>query len=171
MAVDQPQVDGGTIELTMNGVMTVFRQRLREALAERGIEDVAEGRWYPLEDFTAVLEMIGENAGPSTLRKLGVAVADDVDWRDRPDSPADALDGIAEVMRRYHRGSVGDYRLEEADDGRATVTCRGPYPCEFDKGILEGTAERFGASYARVDEVGDRCRDDRGTACSYEVRW
>jgi hypothetical protein len=171
MPVNKAKVNGETIEMALNGVMSVFRERLREAFEERGIHTIEEEEWYPIEDFTAVLEIIEENAGESTLRKLGVVVAENIDWETRPSDPTAALNNISKAMSTCHRGSIGDYEFKETGASSGEIVCKGPYPCTFDKGIVKGTAERYGASYAKISEQNGPCRETGGHACTYEVEW
>lgn len=71
------------------------------------------------------------------------------------------------------RGDIGHYRCESIEDGEATVVCENPYPCSFDQGIVEAVVDEFNpdATYIRVEETSERCRDDGGGRCRYRVSW
>lgn len=167
----QSQVQGKTIETTIEEVMAVFRQRIEKALSEQGIEDVEDGEWYPLVEFVEVLGMIEEDAGEPTLRKLGAVVPESLKWTGDPDSVAAGLRALNDGCRTRHRKLRGNYEFESTGESSGKLVADTPYPCVFDQGLIKGTAEHFGASYAKVDEVGSECRANGGSVCTYEVSW
>jgi hypothetical protein len=67
---------------------------------------------------------------------------------------------------------IGHYGyLPVAGENRIVSTCRNPYPCDFDLGILTAMAKRF-APDATVDHVeGETCRKSGADECTYVVTW
>lgn len=166
------KVSGRTVQVAIEGVMSVFRGRMRDMLNENGIKepDPDPNGWYELCDFLAVLEDVEQNTGENALTKVGQATPDFVDWPSDPETPHEALPQITDVYEAEHRSATGSYDYQRTGDKAAQITVDTPYPCAFDKGLITGTAEYFGASYARIDHV-ETCRKDGADACVYEVTW
>lgn len=169
--MSQSEVKGETVEVTTKGVLQVFRRRIEQLLTENGIDPVEADEWYPLDDFLEVLVDIQHNTGENALNKIGEATPVVVSWPSDPGSVLEALESLNKIYSANHRNAPGTYDATEVDDGTVRITTSTPYPCAFDKGLLKGTAENFGASYATVTEVGDGCRADGGNECVYEVTW
>jgi len=165
------QVSGETIETMLDQVMSVFRRQIEQSLQAGGIEDVSTGEWYSAETFASVIETVEDNAGASTARKLGATLPETMDWTGHPASPEEALAALSDGLNSCHRGHIGDYEFEQTGDNSGTVTVDTLYPCAFDKGVLKGTAQQFGADYVTVEEVGTRCREDGAARCTYEISW
>ena len=69
-----------------------------------------------------------------------------------------------------HRGGdIGYYRAQRVDDETVEVQCKNPYPCAFDRGIIEAVTDEFAESYVSVTETGTQCRTDGGQECVYEA--
>ena len=54
------------------------------------------------------------------------------------------------------------------------MVCDNPYPCAFDRGIIEAAAKRFAAQSFLVNAVHDDscdCRNRGGESCTYHVNW
>jgi hypothetical protein len=171
MAATRTQVSGRAIESTLDQVMVVFRRRIEEALTEQGIDDVNSHRWYPVGQFADVLEMVERDAGEAVVRKLGAAIPESMDWQGSPVSVKEGLDALPDGYRTCHRGLTGGYDMESSDENSATVVCETPYPPEFDKGVIKGTAERFGAGFTKIEELNATPRASGETAHTYEVSW
>jgi hypothetical protein len=163
------KVNGQTVEITNEGVMSVLQRRTRNMLNEHGIEepDPQPEGWYEMHDFVGVLEDIKENA----LNKVGEATPNYIEWPTDVDDPADALTELDDVYDDQHRSAPGSYDAEVTGDATVRVTADTPYPCAFDRGLVKGSAEAFGAGRAQIETVGGECREDGGSTCVYEVTW
>jgi predicted hydrocarbon binding protein len=167
------KVSGRTVEVAVEGVMSVFRRRIRGMLDDQGITDPdpREDEWYEMEDFLAVLESVAEDAGTNAVTKIGETTPEFVEWPEEPDGPVDALSTMTEVYEANHRNAPGGYEVESAEAGTVTVSVDTPYPCAFDEGLVKGTVEKHGGDYPRIEEVGDSCRAEGGDSCVYRVEW
>ena len=74
-----------------------------------------------------------------------------------------------------HRGGeIGHYTFTKTGDKRATMVCRNPYPCDFDRGIVEAMAQRFRpqGSIVKVQHDSTKpCRKSQSDSCTYLVSW
>lgn len=164
------EVNGQTVLAVVEGVPDPFRDRARAILAASGIEDPEPGEWYPQSAWLDAFEEIWTDVGDATLRGIGRTIPEHADWPVGVDGAVEGLQSIDEAYNMNHRGGdIGYYRADPGGDV-IEVRCKNPYPCAFDQGVVEGAAERFADSeYPRLTETSDRCRDDGGEKCVYEV--
>lgn len=168
----QRQVDGEvigeTVEVCIDGVMAVFKDRMREMLNERGIEepDPTPGEWYPIDNFLAVLNAVENDTGENALRKVGEATPQFIEWPEEVDSPRAGLDKLNAVYDSTHRNVDGSFSIEEAGDDEADIVSTTPYPYNWEKGFIKGTAEEFGSPFTRVEVT-----ETGGAEKVFHVRW
>jgi uncharacterized protein (TIGR02265 family) len=162
------QVLGETVQVCIDGVMSVFQSRMRKMLDERGIEqpDPKPDEWYPLDQFVGVLRAVKEDTGENALTKIGESTPRFADWPVELDSPATALEKLAGAYDENHRRAPGEYTFEQTDDTEARITSTTPYPPAWEEGMIKGTAELNGTEYARVS-----VSDDDGETTEFEVTW
>ena len=178
-AFDQAvEVHGRTILAVVDGALARFseeyRRTARESLAEHGIVAPAPDQWYPPQAWLNTFEAVAEDLQPHILDRLGEQIPDVADWPTDVSSVEDGLRAIDEAYRRNHRGGeIGYYRFEPIDDHEGAVTCKTPYPCHFDRGLIRAAAQRYAPveSFVFVEERGDRCRRDGDDRCTYRVYW
>lgn len=151
--------------------------RGREIVARNGITSPEFDSWYPLREWLDALEEIGATLGDDALTNLGRKVPEGVRWPPNVDSASGGFATVNEAYQLNHRGGdIGYYEFEETDEREQRVVCANPYPCPFDKGIIEGTLRAFSYRFsyppmAFVHETGDECRMDGGSRCEYRVTW
>jgi hypothetical protein len=172
------EVNGRSLLTVVDGALaeysTEYQQRAREALAENGIGDPELGEWYPQQAWLDTFESIGSELEPHILDRIGEHIPEFVDWPSEPSTVPEGLNAIDEAYQRNHRGGdIGCYRFEQTGDRSGTVTCRNPYPCPFDKGIIRATARQHAPveSFVVVEERGSECRADGAATCTYTVTW
>ncbi|MFC7059365.1 hypothetical protein [Halovenus salina] len=160
-------VRGELVQVCIDGVMSVYQSRMRNMLDEEGIEkpDPEPDEWYPLANFLEVLRTVEENTGESALAKIGESTPRFLDWSRIIDSPHEGLDHLPEMYEAEHRQVAGQYTYEKVDETHARITSTTPYPAQWEKGFLKGTAQHFGAEHAHADI------DDDGPETTFEVRW
>jgi len=166
------KVSGRTVMVAIEGVMSVFRGRMRSTLNQQGIEepDPRPDAWYEMSDFIEVLRHIEEDAGENACRKVGEAGPEFVDWPQEPTSTHDALASLSDAYESEHRNPTGGYEYVQTGSASGRVTTDTPYPCVFDQGFVKGTASSFGASGVRLDHA-DSCRADGDDVCTFELSW
>jgi hypothetical protein len=163
------EVRGETVNPCIEGVMSVFQDRMRNILDDHGIEqpDPQPDEWYPMSKFVRVLDVVGTDVGENAQEKIGEATPQFINWPTQPDSPADALERLIDAFDNTHRNVDGDYSFYQTDDGEGRITSTTPYPEMWEKGMLKGAAEEHGAAYASVEIVDDT---DHGKKL-FEISW
>ncbi|MFD1634879.1 hypothetical protein ACOZ4L_03970 [Haloplanus ruber] len=151
-----------------------YRETARDALAANGIDDPSPDEWYPQQAWLNTFEVIAAELEPHILDRLGEQIPDVAEWPADPDSVPEGLRAIDDAYRRNHRGGdIGFYRFAAVGDREAEMTCRTPYPCPFDRGLIRAVARKHAPveAFVFVEERGDRCRRDGDDACVYTVSW
>lgn len=167
------EVNGQTVLAVVDGMPGFFEDRATEMLADNGIEDPHPDEWYPQSAWLDTFAEIDERIGEATLREIGESIPENAEWPPHVDSLVGGLESIDEAYHMNHRGGkIGTYRAERTSEDTVTVTCRNPYACPFDLGIVTATAREFAeGSVPSVSETSEHCRAEGGEQCTYEVTW
>jgi predicted hydrocarbon binding protein len=167
---DRVEARGQTILSFVDAFPPALQGRAESILADNGIEDPEPDEWYPQEAWLTSFEEIDEKMGTKTLNKIGKAIPKNAEWPPGVETVVGGLESIDEAYHMNHRGGeIGYYEADPLDDGTVEVQCHNPYPCAFDRGILEGVVEEFANARASITEVGDDCRTDGADECLYRV--
>lgn len=166
---------------------------LQKILIEKGIVEpgadparLTGERWFPLESWLAVLEVIYKEIGPSAMMEIGARIMENPHFPPGiRDIPA-ALDALDIVVHRSHRKlgramydvatgemteGIGHFRVRHVPgQSKAEVTSDTPYACYADFSIVSGVAHRFDPKAMVVHAEGE-CRTSGGNACRYVVTW
>lgn len=167
------EVSGVSMLALLNG-MDTFRRMGIEILAKNGIVNPQPRLWYRQQAWLDSFEEIAEAIGPTTLYRIGREIPKSVYW---PKNVTDIEHGLASIDVAYHLnhrgGEIGHYKFTLLEPGHATIVCDDPYPCTFDLGIIEETANRFASGRHVTVHHDDTkpCRDNGGEMCVYDVRW
>jgi hypothetical protein len=160
-------------------VMAVVETTLvgRQILARNGVRAGTIDAWYPRMLLVEALREM-ESAGLSArLRACGVHAALKLRTRaeeQRVGSLGQFLALQGEHYLAMHRGeqpsTVTAIVQAKASGGRATVTCRDPYPCDFWLGWFEGLGTSFGRA-VKIGHRGGACKSSGQSACVYRLSW
>lgn len=171
-------VHGETILHVVDDALALFsedyQERARETLAAHGIDDPHPEEWYPQQAWLDTFEVIAEDLEPHLLDRLGEQIPGVADWPGDISSVADGLRSIDDAYQRNHRGGeIGYYRFERLDDQTGLVTCKNPYPCPFDRGLIRAVARQHAPveAFVFLEEQGEECRRDGADRCAYTVSW
>jgi hypothetical protein len=127
-------------------MLTLFR--------EHGLPDPEPDRWYDGTRFQDAIATLGDTAGPTTLRRLGRAMATGMEWPDVSDA-AEAFASLETAYGNSHRGDAGGFDVESTGERTARVHARTPYPEPFVRGLLKGVGYAFSDGVPRVIHAGE----------------
>lgn len=183
------EVNGQTV-LSVLGGMRTMRSLGLSILRDSGIVDPQPGEWYLQQDWLNAFKKIAETIGPNTLRSIGEAIPENADFPKEIDNIDKALASIEVAYHMNHRlhgrplfdpstgtfiHEIGHYAYQKTGEKTAKVVCDNPYPCDFDRGIIESMAKTFkpqGSLFVWVEhDTGHGCRKNGDPDCSYLVRW
>jgi len=183
------EVNGETVFAVVDG-MGVFRAKALEILARNGISEPMPGRWYSQQAWLDSFRVISETIGMVTLYAIGKKIPENARFPRDLDTIEKALAGIDVAYHMNHRldgkvlfdprtremrEGIGHYGYEKLANAKVRMTCNNPYPCDFDRGIIEAMAQRFrpiGCLFVSVrhDDLAP-CRKKGDDSCTYYVEW
>lgn len=165
----------GDIAIILIKTLGAFRAMARDLLAERGISNPMPHRWYPLRSFLESIEEVREKVGPMTVFQIGRKIPELGFYPPGVDDLDEVLPALDIAYKSCHRGGdIGSYEFAFTGMKSGAMTCRTPYPCEFDRGLLESLSHRFEpeSSFAHVRHDDDApCRQRGGTSCTFLIDW
>lgn len=168
------EVNGETVDSIVDG-MGAARAKAVEILARHSIKDFKPGTWVKQQAWLDAFKEISESIGQATLFAIGQKIPENAKFPPTIDNIEKALAAIDVAYHMNHRGGeIGHYTFTKTGERSGTVTCRNPYPCAFDRGIVDAMATRFKpkGSFAKVrhDDAGP-CRSKGADTCIYLVSW
>lgn len=181
------EVNGETVLSVVAG-MGAFKANALKILKDNGIDNPKAGQWYPQQDWLDAFKEISEKIGNNTLKMIGAAIPASAQWPPQVTDINAALGSIDIAYHMNHRingkplfdpktgkisEGIGHYAFEKTGDRSAKVVCENPYPCPFDKGLVEAAAKKFAkkGEIVVVEEKSTKCRNDGGKSCTYIVKW
>ena len=167
----QATVSGGNI-LSMLAAMGPFRKRGEQILMEHGLSDVVVEGWYPLQAYVAALRTISQKMGPNTLLQIGKQIPNHVPLPPGLDTTEKVLASFGMAFDMNHRGmptGLITYRMES--DTEADITSGTPYPCDFDRGVIQGFFQHLLSRRVLVThDSGAGCKNEGAATCTNHVR-
>lgn len=166
------EVNGQTVLALVEGMESDKTMAL-QILQENGITNPKQGEWYSQQSWLNAFKKISEDVGPYALYCIGTKIPENAQFPPEIISLETALDSIDTAYHMNHRGGeIGNYNVHKIPDGSFHFTCNNPYPCEFDRGIIEGIARRFTPEGDHITVNHDDsapCRDKGDDSCTYHI--
>ncbi|MBT8225353.1 MAG: hypothetical protein HKP61_23195 [Dactylosporangium sp.] len=156
--------------------MGAFTSRALKVLAASGIQDPQAGQWYSQQAWLDAFQKLGEQLGPNTLIMIGKTIPENAKFPPNINSIETALASIDKAYHMNHRGGeIGSYKVVSSQPKSARMVCENPYPCDFDRGIVLGTATKYkpatsGAVRVSHDDT-QPCRKKGARSCTYQIDW
>jgi len=156
-------------------VSPVFERKLRDIMADHGLQDVDEDEWVSLQAVVDTYEETHDEAGPSTMRQAGIENGRVIEWPPEVTTPQDGLAALDDIHQAAFRGGTdhpaGRYTYEKVDATTAKVGLSDDYafPKEIGEGAVKGVVE----SLADESVVVDVQEDDAaaGEKAAFVVSW
>lgn len=172
---DKVEVNGETVLSVVNGV-GVFKKQAMDILDKNGIHDPKPGQWFSQQAWLDSFKEIAVKIGPKSLFAIGKAIPANAQFPPDINTIEKALAAIDMAYHMNHRnGEIGHYNLAKVEGRTAKMVCNNPYPCEFDKGIIEAMAQKFkpADSIMAIVEHDDSeaCRKNGADTCTYLISW
>ncbi|MDD5067352.1 MAG: hypothetical protein PHF84_09935 [bacterium] len=181
------EVNGETILSVVAG-MEIAKNMALDILKQHGIDDPRPGKWYSQQSWLDSFKTISEKVGSKTLNLIGRSIPNKAQWPPQVNSIEAALASIDVAYHMNHRKNgtvmfnpekgtmiegIGHYGFEKIGEKKIKMVCKNPYPCEFDKGIIEAAAKKFstGEIITVAEDTTLNCRKKGGDVCTYLVSW
>ena len=170
----QVAVNGQTVLSVISG-MGAFKDTAVQILQRNGIPNPQPNAWYPQQAWLNAFREIAKTIGSSTLRQIGLSIPRNAKFPPGINSVEKALESIDGAYHMNHRGGeIGHYVFAKTGPTSATMTCKNPYPCDFDRGLIEAVANQFkpAGSIVKVQHDSAKpCRAKDGDSCTYLINW
>jgi len=172
---DGVEVNGETV-LSVICAMEGERERALRILASHGIQNPRPGEWYRQQSWLDAFKEIAETGGGDTLFKIGQKIPYNAKFPPSVNTVEKALLSLDAVYHINHRGGgIGSYRFVRTGERSGIMICKNPYPCDFDRGLIEAVIDRFSsgesaAATVRHDDTAP-CRRTDADSCTYLVEW
>jgi len=167
-------VNGQTVLSVVDG-MGAFKDEALLILDRHGVKQPQASGWYPQQAWLKAFEEIYKRIGVNTLYRIGLSIPKNAKFPPGIDSVEKALATIDVAYHMNHRGGeIGRYAYEKTGERQGVMVCRNPYPCDFDRGLVEAVAERFkpkGAFVKVRHDASKPCRKQSGDSCTYAISW
>ncbi len=165
------QCSGGNV-LALIAALGPFHARASKILVSHGIADVQADGWYSLQHFAAALAEIGERLGPATLFQVGARLPELIAMPPGLDEFDTVANAFAHAFELNHRhAGTGGIECRVTGVGAATIVSRTPYPCDFDRGVIQGFFRKLlGRSVVTSHADDAPCKARSGGSCTHVVR-
>ena len=167
-------VNGQTVLSVVNG-MGVFKSSGSRILDKHGLPNPVPTGWYPQQAWLDAFKEIAQSIGAKTLHQIGLSIPRNAKFPPGLDSLEKALSSIDVAYHLNHRGGeIGHYQYTKSGPTQAVIVCRNPYPCEFDRGLIEAMVSKFkpAGTFPRVEHDASKpCRAKQGDSCTYKISW
>jgi len=174
------QVVGEVIAAFVGGFPSEVQREGFAILKRHAIENPRPGDYYPLQSLLDAMKEVSEKMGSQMLNRIGDQIATNAMLPPGLSSLESCLAAIDVAYHMNHKGGdIGRYVY--ADEGtehglrKAKMVCPNPYPCAFDRGVIEGFARRFRPAgcldcIVRHDDS-QPCRREGADSCTYVIVW
>ena len=174
-AFDEQVEVRGDVVLSLVNVMGAFKSLALGILSDHGIDDPQGHQWYSQQAWLDSFRAIADQVGPNTLYQIGRQIPEQAEYPPGIGSIEEALSQLDAAYRASHRGGeVGHYRYLATGLRSGRVICDNPYPCDFDRGLIDSLARHFEPIGSFVDVSHDElapCKKHQGDSCTFVVKW
>ncbi|MDY6935046.1 MAG: hypothetical protein SVZ03_12600 [Spirochaetota bacterium] len=183
------EVNGETV-LSIVAGMGVMHDLALSILLKNGIDNPKQGEWYSQQNWLNAFKQILKEIGFNTLFSIGKKIPENANFPPEINSLETALKGIDVAYHMNHRlfgeqlfdpntgnmkEGIGHYNYKKIDETKAMMVCDNPYPCDFDRGIIEAMTKRFKPQGSIIISVthddSAQCRKEGANSCTYIVDW
>jgi hypothetical protein len=165
----------------------VLKRLLNYGIGTQQGKDIVVDRqtWYPLDKWLAAHEDVAGSVGPRAAFSIGQQIPKIISLPPTVNDVHGVLGSLNAMYHMYHRkhgkpmfdpgtgtfqSGIGSYGYKAEGKQKIISVCDNPYPCDLDRGLLVGLAQRF-ERMARLTHDERSCRKNGSTSCVYTVTW
>jgi hypothetical protein len=164
-----PTVSGGNI-LSMLAAMGAFRKSGEQILSSHGITNASADAWYQLSDYVAALNEIEARIGPNTLFRIGQEIPNHIKLPPGLDRFEQVIGSFGPAFSMNHRGAgAGGITFELTGPDTGTITSGTPYPCDFDRGVIQGFFRKLVKGTLNYSHDASSCKKKGAETCVHNV--
>lgn len=177
IAFDKNVKASGKAILSVVNALSSNKEKRLQILNKYNINPV-EDQWYNQQDWLDAFKEMYETIGTTTLYLIGKVIPKNAEWTDDIETLEDALRSIDIAYHLNHKGGViGHYKLTRFDElsKKATMVCKNPYPCDFDRGIITYMLRKYkpedSYDYGVYLDKSKETRLMGGESCTFNIYW
>ena len=181
------KVNGQTILSVVDGMTAKFALSI---LAENGIKNPLPDNWYPQQNWLNAFKEISKKIGYGTLLLIGLKIPDNAEF---PPEINNIHQALASIDVAYHMNhsldgkllydvktgemteGIGHYHYKKIAKRKAEIRCNNPYPCDFDRGIIQAISRKYKPKKSLFVSVEHdesvSCRKKGDSTCMYQITW
>jgi hypothetical protein len=168
-AATDATVSGGNI-LSMLAAMGAFRKSGEQILDAHGITNATADAWYPLDRYVAALNDIEARIGPNTLFRVGQEIPNHIKLPPGLDAFEKVIGSFGPAFSMNHRGAgAGGITFEITTSDTGVITSGTPYPCDFDRGVIQGFFRKLVKGTLNYRHDAESCKKKGATTCVHHV--
>lgn len=165
----------GDVVLSFVEVMGAFKSLAEGILRDHGIVSPQPSQWYSQQAWLNSFETIVDQIGPNTLFLLARQIPLSAPISPEIDTLEKALFSLDEAYRGAHRGGeAGHYIFVKTGERSGQMHTLNPYPCDFDRGLLDALTRRFEPANPYLDVVHHDhapCKKMGADSCTHTITW
>ena len=162
-------VSGGNI-LSMLAAMGAFRKSGEQILSTHGITNAAADGWYMLDNYVAALNEIEARIGPNTLFRVGQEIPNHIKLPPGLDTFGKVIGSFGPAFSMNHRGAgAGGITFEITGADTGIITSGTPYPCDFDRGVIQGFFRKLVKGTLNYRHDASSCKKNGTATCVHNV--
>lgn len=166
---------------------TVDKVALADQLIEKRLgKNASQDAWYDAPEYIALLHEVEQFLGAHTMFSVGKKIPEIAYWPAHINTVQAALASIDIAYHMNHRISgrlmfdattstmsegIGHYAFRLDGKRRGIMCCDNPYPSNFDRGIITGTARRIRPNAEVCQDDSQPSRLHGGQACTFIITW
>jgi hypothetical protein len=185
---DGVEVTGQTILSFLLGLGN-HKDMALKVLESHSIVNLEPRKWYSQQAWLDSFKELAKIFHPNTLTYLGRKIPENSNFPQEFNDISLALQSIDWAYHLNHRidgvvlfnyasgvmkEGIGHYLFEQTDPHKVILKCNTPYPCDFDRGIIDAIAFRFrppGTTPRVIHDDASRCRKNGEDSCTYVIEW
>lgn len=180
MGRSDEEVSGSAVLAIITGTPPDRVGDVLSILEEQGIESPDEDCTYSHDAFLEALVTVGEEFGPMSFQDIAEALPSHIDGISTITSITDGLEALPTIYETIDaNGDSFSFTIESNSDHSRSITCTTPYPCAFDRAIVEAVvtagAERDDQRSPQVQVTEHNCEDpltvEGMPECTFQVSW
>ncbi|HEX8319525.1 hypothetical protein [Longimicrobium sp.] len=164
-------VSGKIISSTLDATGPGPHRRLaRKVFSQHNLSDIASDEWYPLSSYLQALDEVGISMKADSLFHIGRKLKFRAPAGFEIMSFESLMHSLPIAFNTHHRGLAPDaitYVIHGPH--QATVTASTPYPCDFNRGLLQSAFTLLGARSIVETVEGTPCKARGGETCTYQI--
>ena len=143
-----------------------------DGIPQYSYENIDPKKWYPMEQFTLLVDQYEEEMGPLVLKNVGQGIIPEMlEAGVLPKiTPQEFLKGLSNAYHSVNRGSnIGDWKVIKEEPNHIIMENSTMHNCKLEEGVLIGGIEAMGGINTMI--LQRTCVKKGDPFCTFDIRW